>query len=282
MQQRVLVLGATGMLGEPVARHLQQAGFEVRVLARDETKARRMFGEAYEIRQGDVTDLPSLEAAMAGCDAVHISISGAADLTCAEHVAKLAPQLGVKQIGYVSGSTTREENTWFPMTAQKLQAETAVAQSGVPYTIFRATWPMEQLPNFVNNGQATIVGDRPLAWRWFAADDMGRMVTNAYQREEAQDKRLYIHGPESLTMTEALERYCRAFFPQIESVTMMPIETARSVAEASGNEMLGGFAEMMAYFEQVGEPGDPAEANELLGAPTTTLDDWIAQRQEAN
>ncbi|MFN2135977.1 MAG: SDR family oxidoreductase [Candidatus Promineifilaceae bacterium] len=281
MAQTVLVLGATGMLGEPVARHLQQAGLEVRVLARNEDKARRVLGDACEIRPGDVTDLPGLEEAMAGCDAVHISISGEADVVCAEQVARLAPQTGVKQIGYVSGSTIRAENAWFPMTAQKMQAETAVTQSGVPYTIFRPTWPMEQLPNFVNNGQATVIGDRPLAWRWFAADDMGRMVANAYQREEALGKTFYIHGPQSLTTNEAVERYCRAFYPEIESVTMMPIEVARSVAAASGNEMLGGFDEMMAYFQQVGEPGDPAEANALLGAPTITLDDWIARRQEA-
>jgi len=29
MKKRILVLGATGMLGEPVARHLQAAGFQV-------------------------------------------------------------------------------------------------------------------------------------------------------------------------------------------------------------------------------------------------------------
>ena len=43
--------------------------------------------------------------------------------------------------------------------------------------------------------------------------------------------------------------------------------------------MLGMFAELMAYFDQVGEMGDPAEANRLLGAPATTLEAWIAQRK---
>jgi hypothetical protein len=43
--------------------------------------------------------------------------------------------------------------------------------------------------------------------------------------------------------------------------------------------MLGFFAELMAYFEQAGEMGDPAEANRLLGAPATTLDAWIEQRK---
>ena len=39
--------------------------------------------------------------------------------------------------------------------------------------------------------------------------------------------------------------------------------------------MLAFFAELMAYFEKVGEMGDPAEANQLLGAPLTTLAAWL-------
>jgi hypothetical protein len=80
-------------------------------------------------------------------------------------------------------------------------------------------------------------------------------------------------------MVEALERYCRAFHPEIESVAVMPVDVARDMAEASGNEGLRFYAEMMAYFEKVGEPGDPTEANRILGAPKTTLDEWIGLRK---
>jgi hypothetical protein len=59
----------------------------------------------------------------------------------------------------------------------------------------------------------------------------------------------------------------------------MSIEAARATAASTGNQMLGFCAELMAYFEKVDEMGDPAEANELLGAPTTTLDAWLAQRK---
>lgn len=105
------------------------------------------------------------------------------------------------------------------------------------------------------------------------------MVANAYQQEAALNKRLYVHGPEPLTMPEALEQYCRTFYPEIESVTMMPIEMARAAAKSTDNQMLAFFAELMAYFQKVGEPGDPTEANQLLGAPTTTLADWIEQQK---
>lgn len=58
--KKALVLGRTGMLGEPVARRLGADGFAVRLLARDASKTREMFGAEFEIVSGDVTDLDSL------------------------------------------------------------------------------------------------------------------------------------------------------------------------------------------------------------------------------
>jgi hypothetical protein len=53
---------------------------------------------------------------------------------------------------------------------------------------------------------------------------------------------------------------------------------SKRILVIGGSGMLDFFAELMAYFQQVGEPGDPAQANQLLGAPTTTLDAWIEQQ----
>jgi len=279
MNDRILVIGGTGMLGDSVTQHLREAGFQVRIMVRNLEKAQARFGEVFELFAGDVINLADLERALGGCYGVHISVGGPVDQISAENVAALAPKLGLEQVTYVSGSTVREENGWFPMTAQKLAAESAVSQCGVPYTIFRPTWPMEQLPRFVRDGRATLVGDIETPWHWFAAADFGRMVANAFQTEAAVGKRLYVHGPEPITMKAALERYCEVLHPEIESVMVMPIEFARSTAEATGNEMLKFYTELMAYFEKVGEPGDPTEANELLGAPSTTLDAWIEQQK---
>jgi uncharacterized protein YbjT (DUF2867 family) len=276
---KILVLGGTGLLGAPVARRLQADGFAVRLLARDPDKARAMFDDSFEVVAGDVTDVPSLETALAGCDGVHISIAGPAELPAAQNVAALAPRLGLKRITYISGATAFEENRWFPMTAAKLAAEEAIRACGVPYTIFCPTWPMEMLPRYARGGEPLMIGDQPLPSHWFAADDMARMISAAYQAEEAANRKLFIHGPEAMTTVEALERYCRAFHPKVESVPLMPIEAARATAASTGNQMLGYFAEMMAYFEKVGEMGDPGEANNLLGAPETTLDAWIEQRK---
>jgi uncharacterized protein YbjT (DUF2867 family) len=56
MKKIILVIGGTGLLGQPVARHLLEAGFQVRVVTRDQEKAQRVFDGSFEILAGDPTD----------------------------------------------------------------------------------------------------------------------------------------------------------------------------------------------------------------------------------
>ena len=66
-----LVTGATGFVGAAVARHLLAAGRRVRVLTRRDNDRRNLDGLAVEIAEGDLTDRPSLEAALFGCEALY-------------------------------------------------------------------------------------------------------------------------------------------------------------------------------------------------------------------
>jgi uncharacterized protein YbjT (DUF2867 family) len=278
---KILVLGGTGLLGGPVVRRLLADGFKVRLLARDPEKAHAAFDDAsaeaagFEIAAGDVTDRGSLERAMEGCDGVHISVGGPVDQLSAENVAALAPKLGLEQITYISGATVAEKNRWFPMVAQKLEAEKAIRACGVAYTFFCPTWPMEQLVRFARGGKPSLLGKQPLPVHFFAAQDLARMVSKAYQLEAAQNKRFFVYGPEAMTMKTALERYCAVFHPEVEKVGSMPLWLARLLGTLTGNEMLKFASGLMSYFDKAAETGDPTEANQILGAPATTLDDWM-------
>jgi NADH dehydrogenase len=278
MTQKVLVLGGTGMFGEPTAQQLKADGFQVRLLVRDITKAEKLFSEGFEIVQGDVSDLSSLKKAMQGCYGVHISVGGPVDQLSAENVASLAPRLGVQHVTYISGATVAEGNRWFPMVAQKLEAEKAIQACGVAYTIFCPTWPMEQIARFAREGKPSLMGKQPLPVHFFAAKDLALMVSKAYQREEAKDKRFYVYGPAAMTMKTALERYCARFHPEVEKISVMPIWMAKLLGTLTGNETLKFASGLMAYFDKTPEAGDPSEANQILGAPATTLDACLYSR----
>lgn len=279
---RILVLGGTGLLGEPTVRQLESDGYSVRLLVRDPARVPGDLASRVDLAVGDVADLASLRAAMDDCDGVHISVGGAFDRISVENVATLAPESGVARITYVSGSTVSDANAWFPMVEQKVAAEKALAAGRTAWTVFCPTWPMEQLPRFVIGGRASVIGEQATPLHWFAAADLGRMVSAAFQKESAVGKRLYVHGPEGMNMKSALERYCAAFHPEIEEVSVLPLAVARSTAEATGDPTLAFMTEMMAYFDQAGELGDPSLANELLGAPQTTLASWIDEQRASD
>ena len=287
MTRTILIVGATGKLGEPVAHRLLKEGYTVRVLARNPEKARAKLGPAYEIVTGDVEQPASLPAALEGCYGVHISLAGGPtpesyariEFRGTANVAQAAAKQGVKRLTYLSGASVREENSWFYQTQAKFMAETAIRESGVPYSIFRCTWFMETLPNLVQGKRAMLIGRQPALLHWITAQDFARMVAQAFRTPEAANKTLYIYGPETNTMQQALETYCALVQPDAK-IFKMPIWLMSTIATLTRETRLKDVAQLMAYFEHYSESADPTEANTLLGAPTTTLRQWcLAQRQ---
>ena len=67
---RVLITGATGTVGYPIARDLVARGDEVRALVRDIDRARKLVPEGVEPVLGDVADRASIDRAVADCELV--------------------------------------------------------------------------------------------------------------------------------------------------------------------------------------------------------------------
>ncbi len=281
MSKTILVIGGTGMLGEPVARRLAADGYGVRILTRSVARALEKFDRRYEILAGDVSEPRTLEVALEGVYGVHINLLGGGapeEFERIEHrgtsnVARAAARLGVRRLTYLSGATVFQENSWFPRTRAKMRAEEAIRASGVPYTIFCATWFMESLRLFVRGRRAFVFGRQTHPWRWVAADDYARMVSRAFDTEDAGNRRLFIHGPQAYTLFEALERYCASAAPGV-AVTRVPLWLSSLTARVTFDGRRRSLVELMRYFDRVPEGGDPAEADRLLGAPSITLDDW--------
>lgn len=277
MEKRILVIGATGLLGEPVAKSLKQAGYKVRVFVLEQELeiAKSRFGEGFEIVTGDIFDRGSLENAMDGCFGVHINLSGPVEQIGVENIASAAKKLNLQRITYISGTSVAEENIWTPTIERKFYAEKAIRESGVPYTIFCPTWFMENLPRYIRGSKAVLFGKQPNPYRMIAAEDYVRMVVTAYGLDEAANKRFIIHGPEGILFHEALQRYCDAFHPEIKKITTMPYPMAAVISTITGNKAMKSISTWMAAFEKIGELGDPTEANQMLGAPQITLEDWL-------
>ena len=275
MFDRILVIGATGLLGRPVVNRLTEAGQTVRILARSAEKAHTMFGNAVEIAEGSATNVDDVRTAMRGCDAVHINLTPATEYTATSHVVEVAHGQ-LDRLGYVSATTLSEEKRWFYRTDVKMRTEELVRDSGLPYAIYCPTWVMETLQNFVRGGKWAIVvdGENPPPLHFFAAADFGRMVAASYEDDRALGQRLYIYGPEGITLSDATDRFAAACYPGAR-VVHLKVWQARLLAKVIRNEELAEVSELIDYLDTAGEHGEPALANELYGAPAITLEDWF-------
>lgn len=281
----ILVIGGTGKLGRPVVRALHAAGVEVRVLTRSLENAQRQLGDdrqlgaTYELIEGDVEDIPSLEQALDGCQGVHINLDGGSDPDLerrgAVNTAQAARKSGVERISYLSGASVCEENRWYAGTRARFQAEAALRESGVPYTVFRSHFFMETLPNFVHGKRVLQIGRHPHPYPWVAADDYARMVARAYALPEAANRIFYVLGPQLLTMRQALEIFQSIIHPD-KDLMSLPLPVAEIMARLGRRKALQAALPFFHYCDKVKiiTSGSADEANDMLGAPTTTLETW--------
>jgi len=102
------------------------------------------------------------------------------------------------------------------------------------------------------------------------------MVARALATPLAEGRELYVHGPEPMTLSEALRLYC-ATLPRRTPVVRAPLGAMAALDRLALGGRLAPALEVMALLERLGERGDPAAADALLGAPTTTVREWCEQ-----
>ncbi|MBI5294465.1 MAG: NAD(P)H-binding protein [Chloroflexi bacterium] len=282
MTQKILVIGAAGFVGAPIAKRLLADGFSVRALVRNADKARQMLGDQVELIVGNFTDKTTLEKALAGVDGVNLSVPWQSEAQVARDVTDILAAQGRRnvRVTYISGTTALPENRWYPMIDEKLKAEEALTKSGVAYTIFRPSWFIDALALFVRDGRATVFGKQKQPYYFLAVADFARAVSKSYQTEEAANKTFVINGPKAMLMQDALQQYCDVVYPGVKAATM-PTWFGNMLAAMMKSATMKDFVQMMAYFEKSPKVTAPNGAEKILGASSTTLEEWLKTQKKA-
>lgn len=257
----ILVTGGTGTLGRHIVRTALGAGHGVRVQSRRprSENARAADSLAVEWRQADLASGDGVPEAVAGVDAVvHAAHDPRkpqlVDVGGTRRLVEAARAAGVDHIIYVS--IVGVDRIPFGYYRAKVEAEQIVAESGVPYSVLRAT----QFHSFVDQiisvaGRIPLLLPLPTDFRVqsVAAEEVAERLIRALT--DGPGGRLPdLGGPEVTTLGEAAARW----------------KVARGVRKPVVRlPLFGGFAAgFRAGYNTVTEEGDRAAVR---------WEDWLAQ-----
>ena len=192
----ILVTGGTGTLGRPTVDLLRRAGHDVRVLSRTPGDGRAV---------GDLRTGAGLAAALDGVETVlHLATSAnATDIAQARTLMAAAATAGVTHLVFVS--IVGVDTVPYAYYRAKLASEKAIEESGVPFTILRATQFhsfVAMIPRVQRRMPVILslnVPDQPIAVEEVAAR-LVELVAAGPSGHVAD-----IGGPEQLTVREVID-----------------------------------------------------------------------------
>ena len=223
----ILVAGGTGFIGSAIVRELHRQGKDVAVMSHGADRIATTFRDLHVVaRRGDAHDAQSLQRAVEGIDTVVSSMQfpnfpiedrrrgetfEEVDARGNERLAAAAKAAGVRCYIYLSGSGVSPEGRYHWLRA-KWQAEEAIRNSGLRYTILRPSWVYGPEDNALNRFArfartlpfVPVIGDGSQRLQPVFVDDIARVVAGSLDTEAAANQALEIGGPDVVTMDEVL------------------------------------------------------------------------------
>jgi uncharacterized protein YbjT (DUF2867 family) len=147
---RILVTGATGRVGGALVPLLRRAGVSVAALVREPKRAAAIKAQGVELRQADLADPATLPKVLAGIDKAFLATAETPDMAILEkNFIAAAAAAGVRHIVKLS-ATSAGLTPPRSFGAFHRESETALEQSGVPFTVLRANFFMQSVLLFAN------------------------------------------------------------------------------------------------------------------------------------
>jgi uncharacterized protein YbjT (DUF2867 family) len=270
----ILVTGATGQQGGAVATALLTKGQKIRVMSRTPEKAAALAQAGAEVVKGDLTNASDLQAALRGVHgvfAMSTPFEAGMDQEVRQGImmADAAKQAGIAHYVYTSvGSAHR--NTGIPHFETKWKVEQHIRQIGLPATILRPVWFMENFTTFSKPSAEGILmmpmrADKKLAM--VALRDIGEFGAAAFMRpNDFLGQAIDLAGDE-LTMPEVSAQLSKVTGRSIQ-FQALPLEQAEA---ALGHDL----ATMFRWFNEVGYQINVAALKQTFGIPLTTFAEWI-------
>lgn len=287
--KNILVIGASGPQGRPVAEKLAAAGFNVRAMVRDSAKVEDLAAKGVEIVKGDLGNAASVLAAMKGQDGVFMLISFfAGNPDQANAVVAAAQANGVKKIVWNATGPILPFDTGNPSIDMRRSILAALEKIGIAFV---ALQPTVYLENFLIPAIAQEVAEKDvLAYpmpeavlcQWVSHQDAAAYVVAAFNSPSRESLVIEISGPEKLNGSQIAERFGNALGRKISFRPMPPEEFAKAISYGGNEEAIIGY--YRSIFENpaiMTTNVDHQKAIDALPITPMAVEDWARLYQGA-
>ncbi|KQS97954.1 MULTISPECIES: SDR family oxidoreductase [unclassified Rhizobium] len=286
MSETLLVTGATGKLGSLVLDELLASGkvapSDIIATSRDASKLAAYVAKGVQTRSASFDDAASIEAAFHGADRILIISTDALDepgKRLRQHLTAVAAaeKAGAKHILYTS--MPNPETSVIPFAPDHLGTENAIKATGIPYTILRNGWYMENLfmglPHALSEGQ------------WYSASGQGKLAHIA-RADIAKATAAALASGSTDSKTYTLTGETKHTTDEVAALASKATGKPLSVVHVTDEQLAGGLQAaglpsflipVIVSFDTNTREGHidlvTGDAKALSGAPLTTLDDFL-------
>jgi uncharacterized protein YbjT (DUF2867 family) len=273
---KVLVTGATGNTGSGLVPALRSAGVDVRAFVRDESKAQPLKDVGAEIVVGDLDQPETIAPAIEGVDKIYLlTWNGPTQAQQAENVIEAAKRAGNPHI--VRHSMWGSEKS--RIVKQGNQVEEAVKSSGLPWTLLRPTFFMQ---NTMMAAQ-TIASDGMIYWDMkdgkLAMIDLRDIVDAAVAvltRSGHEGKSYILTGPEAISFHDVAATFSKALGKEVKYVNVPGDAVLESMVGMGFPEWISkGYLELDEGFSEGFANRATDNVETLTGHPARSFEQFV-------
>ncbi|QLC25419.1 NmrA family NAD(P)-binding protein [Parasphingopyxis algicola] len=296
--RNVLVLGAPADQGIPLVGALKAAGFAPTAgVRRADAMAGTLFPDL-PVVAADIVDVGSLEAAMAGQDALAMHLPFEFDRERAagfgRNIAEAAKRAGLRKIVFNTSCFVADRDLGLSAHDGRRDIERVIVDSGIPYVFIEPVVFMDNIvrpwskPSIVARGIFAYPAADDLKISWISLADVAAFMVAALGTDAADGCHVAVGGPEALTGHEVAEKLAVAAGKPVRFQSLTPDEFAARMSElvtgsrdVAPHSIYDGMAQFYRWYNaQPISPlvVDPEAFTALLPVPLTPFSEWAARQ----
>jgi uncharacterized protein YbjT (DUF2867 family) len=281
----ILVTGATSAVGKAVIKELLARKVLVRAFLRKPVDAAKLQAQGVEAFLGDMTKQASVAQALQGIESVYLITPVTESLLETEGLwAQEGKKAGIRHL-IKQSEIGADPQSLSPLLQSHGRAEDAIRTSGVPYTILRTLYFMQ---NFASMYAHSIITRgmiyAPLAdarMSYVDARDVGAVAARLLTKEGHQYQEYEVTGPEAITCTQLAEIFSSLLHTPVHYATISDEETEKALLGRYSPWRARAVVTLLQFYRQGGGNLVTPVVDEVTGRKPCTAAAFISEHLQS-